>query len=361
MRPDFERVVAGLYEAAAVSYAWAPALQALADLTGSRGALVTRPDRQHDGLQYSPGLNDTVAQFFEQGWHRADLRSRRMVEGPSAGFVRDQDITTADERARSDYYQDFAGSAGVPWFAACGLVSDRDGAIGVSIQRSARQGPFDGEDLDRLRRIRPHVEAAMAFARNVADRAGTDRLNALEAASVPAFVVNHEGVLRDLNPAGQALLETAVTTRRRRLTAFDPAGRPAFERLIAAAAQGAVSDADLMPLRLAGPAGSAVLARALPLRGDAYRLGDARVILTLSPLADPDGASADVLAAAFALTPTEARVAHYLSRGLEVGEIAKVSGLSLGAVRFHVKAILPKAGVRRQAAFVARAAALRDR
>lgn len=360
MRPSFDSVVSGLYEAAAVSYNWPIALQGLAELTGSRGALITRPDRQHDSLVFSSGLGDTVAQFFEQGWHRDDLRSNRMVASAQTGFICDQDITTSDERSRSDYYLGFARSAGVPWFAACGLVNKDGVAIGVSIQRSAAQGSFDDADLKRLRRIRPHVEAAMAFARDVTDRVGAERLDALELAQVPAFVVDQDGILRDLNPAGHAQLAKSVTTRRRRLTAVDPASRAALARLITNATELAHTPdaAKVAPVRLACADGSAVLAHAMPLRGAAHRFANARAILTLSVIADPTGAAADALAVAYGLTPAEARVAHHLSRGLEVEEIARDIGLSVGAVRFHLKSILPKAGVRRQAAFVARAATL---
>lgn len=359
-RPDFDTVVTGLYEAAAVSHSWAPALDALARLTGSRGALISRPDRAHDGLACSASLDATVAQFFEQGWHRNDLRSARMIAAEPRGFSRDQDITTADERARSDYYEGFARSAGVPWFAACGLV-DGGSVIGISIQRTEAEGAFDDADLDRLRRIRPHLESAMTFARRVADRADALDLDALEAADAAAFVVDHTGVVRGMNPRGELQMSRLVTTRRGRLTTMDGALRGKFERLIlGAAAVGRDVTAPVQePLRLTAPDGSIALASAMPLCGAARQFGDGRAIVTLSAITQTIGVDAGVLATAFDLTPAEARVAHQLSRGLEVAEIAEACDLSLGAVRFHLKAILPKAGVRRQAAFVALAASLR--
>lgn len=359
LRPDFDTVVSGLYEAAAVSYSWAPALDALARLTGSRGALITRPDRAHDGLACSPSLQDTVAQFFEQGWHNDDLRSARLMASEPRGFSRDQDITTAEERARSDYYEGFARSAGVPWFAACGLV-DEGSVIGVSIQRTEAEGAFDDADLGRLRHIRPHLERAMGFARIVADRSNAQDLDALETSDTAAFIVDHEGLLRAMNAQGELQMSRLVTTRGRRLTAMDPAMRPSFERLVAgAAAIGRDMRAPVpAPVRLTASDGTIALASAMPLCGAARQFGDGRAVVTLSAIAQPQGVDAAVLATAFDLTPAEARVAHHLSRGLDTPEIAEACGLSIGAVRFHLKAILPKAGVRRQAAFVALVASL---
>lgn len=361
LRPDFDAVVSSLYEAAAVSYSWGPALDGLARLTGSRGALITRPDRAHDGLACSESLEDTVAQFFEQGWHNDDLRSTRvMARAPQGGFSRDQDITTADERARSNYYEGFARAAGVPWFAACGLA-DSASVIGVSIQRTDAEGAFDDGDLERLRRISPHLESAMSFARNVADRSNAQDLDALEASATAAFVVDHEGVVRAMNARGEQEMSRLVTTRRRRLTALDPMLRTRFERLVAGAAmlaRSASAPVQEGPLRLTAADGSVALASAMPLCGAARQLGDGRAIVTLTAISQTVGVDAAVLATAFDLTPAEARVAHHLTRGLDAPEIAEACSLSVGAVRFHLKAILPKAGVRRQAAFVALAASL---
>lgn len=358
--PDFDAVVADVYAAAAQSHLWPAALSSLASLTHSRGALITQPCRTHDGLLCSPSLNDTVSQFFAQGWHHDDLRTVRMVSKAPRSFICDQDITTSEERERSDYYRGFAHSAGVPWFAACGLMVDGAPAIGISIQRSAADGAFEASDLARLHRIEPHLKAAMSFSRTVADRACEARLDALDQSGVAAFILDREGVLRGVNGLGEAELGRAVVVRRRRLTPLDRTAREAFARLIlnAATTTENAGARDLRPVRMMLADGETRLAQAMPLRGEAHRFGDGRAILTLSG-ATPVGALTSLLAAAFGLTPAEARVAHHLSRGLEPEEIAVRCGISVGAVRFHLKSILPKAGVRRQAAFVALAATIR--
>lgn len=357
--PDFDAVVADLYASAVQGELWPSALSGLAALTGSRGALITSADPAHRALLNSPGLADTVSQFFEQGWHRDDLRTTRIVARSSRSFMRDQDITDSEEREQSDYYRGFAHAAGVPWFAACALWADGAPVMGISIQRSAHEGAFDNADLERLRRLEPHLRAAMSFCRTIAERADLGRVEGLEQAGVAAFVLDHDGRICALNRLGEAELSRAVTVQRRRLVVTAGAAKSQLARLIAnaTAATDEAGDRDLTPVRLTLPSGETQLAQAMPLRTGARPFGRGCAILTLSG-GTPAGAAAEILAAAFQLTPAEARVAHHLSKGLDPEEIAAASGLSLGAVRFHLKAILPKAGVRRQSAFVALAAAL---
>ncbi|MBU1374616.1 MAG: helix-turn-helix transcriptional regulator [Alphaproteobacteria bacterium] len=362
VRPEFETVVTGLYEAATLSELWPSALDGLAALLGSRGALVTRPDRDHDGLMYSAGLKDTVSQFFEQNWHLDDLRSTRLMRRPPNQFVRDQDITSVEERARLAYYEGFARSAGVPWFAACGVIQPDGAMLGISIQRSADEGAFDDADLERLIRIEHHARAALSFSRRVVETAQAERLQGLDRIDVAALLLDREGRVRAMNARAEQDLPGAVSLRRRRVLAHDPAARRGLDQLIARACarDRATAGRTLTAVRLYGPDGASVLAQVLPLVGAAHDLiGDGRAILTLTPIGRTAPADQTLLATAFGLTTAEARVAHLLSQGLEVNAIAQALGVSANAVRYHLKAILPKAGVQRQAAFVAMAAELR--
>jgi len=358
VRPSFETVVASLYEAAAVAQLWPSALQGLADLTGSRGALITRPDLNHAGLISTTSLNDTIGQFFEQNWHQDDLRSARIVRRPTGRFVCDQDITSHTEREGSAYYEGFARSAGVPWFAACGLVEADGTMVGVSIQRSAAQGPFEAADREQLRQLEPHVRAALAFSRRMAVETETARL---EGTGMAAVLLDHTGRVLRTSPSAELELARVATVRHGRIVALDPRVRAALDRLIerACGPDRAAAGEALAPVRLDGPRNK-VLVQAVPLVGAVHDLiGDGRAILTLTPVGRAVAADPELLAAAFGLTPAETRAAHLLSRGMEPAAIAANLELSVSAVRFHMKAIFRKAGVQRQAAFVAAAAALR--
>lgn len=361
-RPDFETVIGGLYQAAAISDLWPTALQSLADLMDSRGALITRPDRLHDGLMHSPDLRDTVAQFFDQNWHQNDLRTERIVERYREGFMRDQDILAPEEMARSDYYAGFARAAGVPWFAASGIAEPDGVLLGISIQRSAADGAFDDDDMIRLRRLTPHLEAVLRFSRHVAEAHQADRLSGLERIDVAACALDRQGVLRGLNSLGERMMPGVAAVRQRRLVAHDPAVRAALDRMVAAACAtpGSHDGAGLTAVRARRRDGGTVLIQAVPVAGAGHDLfAGGQVIVTFTPIGQAVGIDPVTLGHAFGLTLAESQVARLLCDGLDVPEIAARLEVSAGAVRFHLKSILPKAGVTRQAAFVAAAAALR--
>lgn len=66
----------------------------------------------------------------------------------------------------------------------------------------------------------------------------------------------------------------------------------------------------------------------------------------------------DILAACFGLRPSEARIAELLLTGSSQKEIASILTLSEGTVRWHVKNMLSKLGVRRESELLVRLSAL---
>lgn len=207
MTLDFGTVLSSLYEAAVVRDTWPKALQKLADLHGSQGTLLTRSDRNHQGLLYSPGLAPTVAQFFEQGWHLKDYRTVECLPRATQGFVTDQDIIEYDEIARSAYYSGFARPAGVPWFASGGMVRSDGAAIGFSLQRSAKEGPFSDEEVGQLNRMLPSLREVLSLTYRIDTNRGRSMLTGLELVDQAAVLIDRQGLVCDMNPAAHALVD----------------------------------------------------------------------------------------------------------------------------------------------------------
>ena len=89
----------------------------------------------------------------------------------------------------------------------------------------------------------------------------------------------------------------------------------------------------------------------LPVNGAARNpfLG-ARAILVLTDLGRrPARPEASLLAAAFDLTPAEARVAALLTTGASLEQAASQLGVSVGTLRFQLRAVFAKTGTGRQA------------
>lgn len=361
MGSDLEAVLASLYEAAVVREKWPTALQRLADLCGSRGALITRGDRSHDGLIYSPGLAPTVAQFFEQDWHLNDYRTVGARPRINRGFVADQHIIAHDQIAHSDYYSSFAAPAGVPWFAAGGLDRIDGVALAFSLQRSAKQGPFSKRDLLRLNAIVPRLREVLSLTYRI----NTDReralLAGLEMIDQAAVLVDRQGLVKDMNGAAAALLGNLLTVRAKRLQPCGSGLQASLTKWIesACAPFGQSTPVARRVIRLEDKAGRIWMGQAMPVATAACDIfGSGQAVLIFMPAHAARAPSAAVLAAAFGLTTAETRVAMLIAAGLTVDEVAARLSLSRNAVRFHLKSIFPKAGVQRQAAFVAAVGAL---
>lgn len=361
MAPEFDAVLASLYEAAVVRESWPKALQKFADLHGSRGALLTRGDRNHEGLLYSPGLAPTVAQFFEQGWHLDDYRTAECVPRADRGFVTDRHIIAYDDIAKSDYYSGFALPAGVPWFTTGGMVRSDGVAIGFSLQRSDGEGPFSDSEVRRLNRVLPRLCEVLSLTYRINTDRDRSMLMGLELVDQPALLIDRWGLVCDMNEAAQALVGQLFMIRARRPLAVEARSQIRFAQWIDAARSswtGAGTTARRI-VRLVDRNGRSWIAQAMPVAGEANDIfGNGDSIVIFLPAHAASHPSAAILAAAFDLTPAEARVAELIAAGLTVDEVATRLPLNRNAVRFHMKSILPKANVRRQAAFVAAASAL---
>lgn len=349
----------GLYEAAALPAFWPSALDALARRLNARGALVTRPDHQHRGIAYSPSLSGTVALFFEGGWNTRDLRTSAVVRRGSGRVSTDRDVAPFDDLVTGEYYRGFAKPAGVPWFATVGLIEPGGAQLGLSLQRSDHEGMFSNTEVEAIETLMPRLKHVLSVSRRLERRRESEFLSGAGAFGEAAILLDASGREIDANAEAEALIGHDLLRHGRRLVAADPRAREPLQRLIDSACNGEYPAA-WQKVVLPSRTGSLLVARAAPVTGAARDLfGDAAVVLVFS--VEPgvrEPPSEVTLAAAFDLTPGEARVAALVARGLSPRAVADKLGVSYSTVRFHLKAIMPKADVRRQAEFVAKVASL---
>jgi len=103
-----------------------------------------------------------------------------------------------------------------------------------------------------------------------------------------------------------------------------------------------------VPTRSGGPPLQMLVTPLLPVGPPATYDGPPAVVIFLS---DPSGhidTSDQMLRSLFALTKTEARVAHLLVQGMATRETAARLGMSPATARWHVKHLLLKTGTRSQ-------------
>ena len=363
MRPDLEGVLDQCLEAAAAPERWPETLRLLANAMGCRGALMSRPTRNHVGILYSPGMEDVSELFFGEGWNLRDLRSAKAMVRGVTRITADQHVISPDDLRTSDYYNGFARRVDVPWFAAFGAVAPGNSFVGLSFQRRQAEGAFSSIELATISRAVPRLRQAMTLSSAVMGNQASGRLEGLALVDQAAVLLGDNGELLACNAMAEVLLLAGTGLRRgpRGLVAAHPPSRQRVEQYLAAAC-GTGPDASLvasMPLAVACTDGLTLVLQASPVVGDAAAVfGAGRCVLMITQVGASRTPSAECLRVAFDLTTTEARVAVALASGKPVKQVADDLGMSHAAVRFHIKSILPKAQVRTTAQFVAAAGRL---
>jgi DNA-binding CsgD family transcriptional regulator len=357
---DDATVLASLYGAAVTREGWSEALEGFAALNGSRGTNLVRSSNGQLDVVHSPSLSATVAQFVEQGWHLDDYRAHcsiQLVNG-GAGFVADQHIIAPHDLGRSAYYSNFARPAGVPWYAASGVTLPNGAGLGISLQRSAREGPFSTSELRRLDRMLPRLREILLLAYRIGLERDGATLAGLDMVDHAAILFDRSGLICDMNQAAEKLVGLVFSTRGRQIIAIDRLQRVALtERIVSACMPDGFVDQSPRTIRLEDSQGQPWVGQFAPIDGvaqDFFRNGSA--LLILAPAYARTRSVAGALGTVYGLTSREASVAELLAAGHDTNQIAEQLSLSRNAVRFHIKSILPKANVRRQAEFVAAAA-----
>jgi DNA-binding CsgD family transcriptional regulator len=353
-------LVEKFYQAALCPDLWQDTLTGFAEATCCRGALLPTSTFVPGRLLHSRGMGDVLDQFFSQGWHERDLRTivardKRKI----SGFFADQDLFSADQMRRSEYYNGFARDAGVPWFAAA-LLTDRfeEGYVAVSLQRSDKEGPFQPRELDRLDALLPHLRNAVQFATKLAGKTAEAMLDGLTAARQAALLLDHKGRVVRFNNLCLAFMGAGLTIRHGRMRADSADQDAKLAELIrwacedSASLQGVPETSGIAVSTLAD--GGAVVVKASPIRqvaGDIFGFHGA--ILFVTPMWPRVTVSEPMLGSLFDLTRREAQVMAMIGSGQTVEAIANQLKISREAVRFHMKGVFAKTGGHRQSEIVA--------
>jgi DNA-binding CsgD family transcriptional regulator len=178
---------------------------------------------------------------------------------------------------------------------------------------------------------------------------------ALDAMRLPAIALDQDGFVADVNAAAEAIFDTDVKIKDRRLFIRDAAARVLLNEAI----DHLKTSPPLGPL----PTGPIIVQRQdkLPVIVRVWRFGgaaplparDVRALLTLNALGPKPGPPAAILAKTFRLTPSEAKLACVIARGASPGIAARELQISRETARNHLKSVFAKTNTHRQSELVA--------
>lgn len=329
-----------------------------------------------DGLSGAPLLSTTIG--FDEGIgpeyvaHYAAIDPRRQV---AAENLKTGELLLCHEHfdarfvSRSEFFQDYLLPIGVHYTLASTLISDETKMIQIAFHRYLGHDRFSSFEADRLQRLIPHLQRAMALMFRCHDLSRQSLLasNGLTAASLALIAVDGFSRLRYCNPAGEALLREAELmhlhdgvlclgkgSHKRGAEELASAiretsrsGRP-LNLLLGKSKHGdqrysltliRVASCATLPGLLAGAVSDGVLCLVAPL--DRRRIATARQLMEL-----------------LNLTAAEARLARALAGGESLEHYAKESGLRLPTAKSQLRSVFAKTACDRQASLVRLIAAI---
>lgn len=353
-------IIGKFYEAAANPDIWPDALEALSSAMGCRGALLTTPVFIPGGLVHSKSLLDAVGQFFDEGWYQHDVRNEAVkLRHFKNGFFSDHTLFSERELEKSEYYEKFARKAGVPWFAAGGLIGELGSdSVAISLQRTSKQGSFSLDEISTLNTLLPHLAPVMTMASRLAELKGRSMIDGLHLAKQAAVLLKMNGTVAYMNPAAEALIGTHITIRHSRLSTPNSLENRQLQALIdqacAAQARHMSGALELGPVVLnASETSAKLIVRAAPIRRSASDfVAFSGVILMISNLTPDIRLPTEILRQVFDLTRREAEVMSLIGEGQPIHQIGVTLGIATETVRYHVKSVFMKTGTTRQSELV---------
>lgn len=348
------------HSAALGSESWPNALEALAALTGSRsGQLI------HIGADWTVPFNwitnvdaEQLAELEAIRGHDPSINPRVKAGSKARVFdiLAESDFISPEDHKSSPIYANQFRRMDIPFICLTNLIRERDFMIGLTVNRSAREG-HAGDDVRRIiQALAPHVRAAIRTQLALEGQGALLVSGALDALSVAAFILDRNGFVIARTPMTESLVsgDGPLVLKARKLRAKDAEKTRLLANAIAASALGSRP-----PLR------SLVIARTdalrplvldvapLPAPAHGFAIEAKVLVVARVPHRDHDGKHA-LLKTAFALTAAEAEVAIILHQGAGPRAIAIARGASENTVKAQIKAIYAKMSVANRAEFASR-------
>lgn len=348
------------FHAAAVGAdTWESALAALAEATGSRaGQLIGIGADTAIPFNRMTNVNpDTVSEFVavDGGNPATNPRIRAGFPAGELVILADADYLTPDERKTVPIFADFYRRHDIPFICHTNLVKDPSMVIGLSVNRTQREGHITDFQKRVFAAVAPHARAAVRTQLMLEGQGAKLIAGAMEALSIAAFVCDASGAVLARSPQADEVLaaHNGLSLVAGRLVAHRPDQHERLTLQIAAAAGRIAPILESVPISPVNGGAPLILDIAtLPPNAHGFSL-QARMLVVVRQQRRDLGAKSALLRAAFNLTSAEADVTLALVAGRDVHEIAAGRAVSVHTIRTQIKTLYAKLGVDSRASLAA--------
>jgi DNA-binding CsgD family transcriptional regulator len=184
---------------------------------------------------------------------------------------------------------------------------------------------------------------------------GSSPIAALNAMRLPAIAIERHGFVVDATAAAEVIFDDNIRIRNRRLFVRDPGARSILNEAIDLLnGRAGLNSLTLGPVVVPRMDKLPVIVRIWPFERPTHPLGqDVGAILTLNALGPRTGPPAAILAKTFRLTPSEAKLACIIARGVPPYIAARELKISRETARNQLKSVFAKTDTHRQSELVA--------
>lgn len=366
----FDDIVSGFYAAAHGTRGWVEALVPFQRCMRAVTVVLFAVDPSRGCVVFSYEASDLPAEAsidYLRTYHPIDSRAQRVLALPPGEWFHCWEHFDEAHVAADPFYQQFLIPYGSRYASGIKLLEDPSMCVILGVHRGPNTPVLDTDEKVVCTRLARHLKDAVVAHRGnerlrIQGRLGMELLARMRA---PVALLDEQRTLVYANTPAKQLLSAgrAVVERGGRFyccrSQDDVALTIALRRLLADPSEGVGSDKVFLKAR--SPAGNAVGLYVYCLRPkDTLRVFGDRPLAMLM-LHEPDHRvelDPFVVAAAFDLTPGEARVAIATAHGASPEDIATTHRVSIHTIRAQLRTIFSKTGTTRQPELVSLLAGL---
>ena len=357
------QIIDDLYAGTLDDEAWARAMVGISDLTRASSALLfaynprTGQVLRDENHRFDPA----AVNEYRLHWSYKDCRLTPMLGVPALEPMPEEGMKIAGWH-RTAFLNEFLRPIDAPHALPAWLFKTAEKAVTLSLQGTAKRGPFGRADIDHYRALLPHVRRAL----EIRDRLASAQVRAevlgqgLHHANFGVLVLNRDGVVVDTNALAEQLLAATTGSLRRKsngtLWLAEPAGSVLLHWMREGRPPREAQDG-LLHLPRAGTKSLSLLLVSLPEKAVPWMnsIGPFWLLLLFDPL---HRLSVNVAAIArdFGLSPRESQVAALLAAGETPKSLARLLSVSLNTIRTQLRAVFAKTGTSTQAQLIERLA-----
>ena len=370
MKPDFDRVVRGMYGALAEDLRFDQILLQVASSFRAHlvGLVETHADDSRNRLHLVGSMRDgdflKVVQDYNARWSGQNIWMERALPGlRTRGYESGDRVLSDRELVGTDFYRHFLRDIDVRHAAGVRLELGAETMAIGTVNRDASAGAFTESDMDLLARLQPHLANVYTIYRRLTGLSTTsDSLRAgFDRSPIGMMILDEHGLVQDHNAEADRLL------RARKGIALDRGGSLRFDddaqlehfgsvmQRMRRKSPGSRPGTQLLVSPTERRRGSLVMHLcAVPRSAVALMQRQGRALAFLHEVERPFNrtAGAEMLQALLSLTPAESRTVLLLRDQGEPERVAESLGVAVSTVRTHLKHAFRKAGVRRQSDLV---------